>query len=69
MKLKTKVSTGEREGVHSNQRATVKVKSGVKAGGTWVPNHNRGAVKVKSGVKAGGTHVPNHNRGVVKVRA
>ena len=39
----------------------LKVKSGVKAGGLKVINHNQG-LKVKSGVKAGGLRTKNHNQ-------
>ena len=42
---------------------TLKVKTGVKAGGL-IFNHNRSLLKTKSGVKAGGL-IFNHNRGLI----
>ena len=44
---------------------TIKVKSGVRAGGLPV-NHSRNGLKVRTAVKAGGLPV-NHNRGMLQL--
>jgi hypothetical protein len=42
-------------------KSGLKVKTGTKAGGLRVINHNR-ALKVRTSIKAGGLRVSNHNR-------
>ena len=58
-----KVTTGVKVGgfAPNHARAGLKVKSAIKAGGTFTPNHSRGSLKVRSAIKAGGTFTPNHS--------
>ena len=56
MKIKTNIKSGGWKGENHNQ--TVRVKSGLKAGGNdgWI-NHNQ-TLHLKSAVKAGGVAMP-----------
>lgn len=54
-------------GTINHNQSALRVKSGVKAGGTQL-NHNQSALRVKSGLKAGGVGL-NHNKSVLRVKS
>ena len=51
----------------TTKNTSIKVNTGVKAGGTWVGNHVRAGLKVKSSVAAGGKWALNHSCPILAV--
>jgi hypothetical protein len=52
-----------------NERQTVKVRSGIRAGGMQLNHNERQVVKVRSGIRAGGLPINHNERRAVKVRS
>jgi hypothetical protein len=53
----------------TTKNTSIKVNTGVKAGGFAGPNHNRNGLKVRTDLKAGKMiQLANHNRNGLKVR-